>query len=107
MIWLIFADGEQWGSARAYQFMDKLGLDVNDTFDPNDHEELFKGMAWDMILSAEENIARKEPKPGQKQGDPIKDGEGKPIMLGYRVNAQPDDVPDHCRPEMTELQPTN
>lgn len=103
MLWLMHVPSEQWGQGKVFSFMDKLGLDCGEDYDTTKHKEYFLGMEFDIILSSEEDIKRMAPKPGQKLGDPIRDGEGNPISLGYRITTDLDNVPVHCRPTRTEL----
>lgn len=96
--WLMHVQSESWGQARVEEFCTKLGIDTEDAYDDELHNEYFKGMEFDAVLSSEEDIKRKDRLPGQKVGDPILDGEGKPITNGWRVVAQLQDVLTHCNP---------
>lgn len=98
-----------WASQeQVLRFADKLkvelGTDENGEpeYDTDLHKEYFHGMEFDIVLRAEEDVKRYAPKPGQKQGDPILDGEGKQISSGWRITANPDDVPENCSPRKNE-----
>lgn len=97
-VWLMHNPDEQWGQARVFDFCDKLGIDVGDDYDPSLHKEYFVGMEFDAILRSEENVKRKDRQPGQKQGDPILDGEGKPISVGWNILMNIEEVPEKCNP---------
>lgn len=90
------------------RFCDKLrietGLDENGEpeYDTDQHKEYFHGREFDIILKSEEEIKRYERKPGQKQGDPILDGEGNQISNGFRITGNADDVPENCHPSLNE-----
>jgi hypothetical protein len=110
---LMHVPNETWGQARVYPLCKKLGIDlpsVDDSmggstleYDTDLHKEYFHGMEFDCVLSSAEDVARMEKQPGQKVGDPIKDGEGNIITRGWRINlVSPDDVPDYCNPEKNQ-----
>lgn len=95
--------GEDWGQAKVFTFMDKLGIDYGDGYDTDLHEAYFKGMEFDIVLDSEEDVMRKPKQPGQKEGDPILDGEGNQITNGWIIRGDIANVPDKCRPNKVEL----
>ena len=102
-LWLMHVPGETWGQAQVFDFMDKLGIVYGDEYDTERHEEYFKGVEFDIILDSQEEVKRMAPKAGQKQGDPILDGEGNKISDGYRILANLSDVPSQCRPTRVSM----
>jgi hypothetical protein len=102
-MWLLHVPGETWGQGRVFGFMDKLGIQYGEEYDTDLHKEYFMGMEWDMVLSSEETLARHPKQPGEKEGAPILDGEGKPISSGFQIDADIELVPANCRPSKTEL----
>lgn len=87
------------------EFMDKLQVDHGGEFNSDEVKIYFRGCEWDMALSSTEQVKKYEPKPGQSVGDPILDGEGKPITNGWQIQAWPSDVPLNCRPNCVDLGP--
>lgn len=93
-----------WASQeQVMEFCKKLGIEtgVDDRgepeYDTDLHKEYYHGMEWDMVLSCEEQIRRHPRQPGEKEGKPILDGEGKEISMGFQVRANPSDVPENPR----------
>ncbi len=101
-----------WASQdQVFEFCEKIAADLpvnpetsRPRYKTEDHRAYYLGREFDIVLQSEEQIKRLPPKPGQKfgQGDPVLDGEGKPISLGYRITANPDDVPANCHPGVNE-----
>jgi len=92
----------QSGLSQTFEFLEKLGISHGGELDDSLHRELFLGQEWDMVLSSYEDVKRLAPKPGQKVGDPILDGEGNKISAGWFIKANLSDVPAHCRPSKNE-----
>lgn len=98
-----------WASQeQVMRFAKKLNVDLevdengDEVYDDDLHKEYYHGMEFDIVLKAEEDIKRYERQPGEKVGRPILDGEGKEISNGWRITANPDDVPDNCKPTKNE-----
>lgn len=98
-----------WASQeQVMRFCSKLNVDLGTDdagepeYDTDLHKEYFHGMEFDIVLKAEEDVKRYAPEPGQRVGKPILDGEGKEISNGWRITANPDDVPDNCKAARNE-----
>lgn len=101
-IWLLHNPAETWGQSRVLEFCQKLNIDTGDTYDTDLHKEMFLGMEFDISVTSEEDFKRFPKKPGQKLGDIMKDGQGKNITNGFRINASVDAVPPLCNPVKNE-----
>lgn len=98
-----------WASQeQTMEFASKLDIQMETdengeaVYDTDLHKEYYHGREFDIVLSCEEEVKRRERKPGQKVGDPILDGEGKEISMGWRISANPSDVPENCHPSLNE-----
>jgi len=78
---------------QVFEFYDKMGIHL-DELDPENppSPELLKSLTFEAILSAEPDIPRMAPRPGQAVGDPIKDSNGKEIIRGYRISNNLGDI---------------
>ncbi len=111
-LFLMHVQNESWGQAKVEEFCRRLDIDIQEEddgmggtallYDDSLHNEYFKGMEFDIILHAEENVKREEKRPGEKLGRPILDGEGKEIKDGWRVVGDIGDVPQYCNPSRNE-----
>lgn len=97
-LYLMHVPDKAWGQGTVLQFCGRLGLDVGEFYDTELHSEYFLGMEFDMPISCERDIKRFERKPGEKLGQPMLDGEGNEILVGYRLNGQVREVPVFCKP---------
>lgn len=102
-LFLMLVPGESWGLDQVCTFMDKLAIDYGGEVDTGLTKEYFHGVEFDIVLDSEEDIQRKPAQPGQKEGDPILDGEGNPITNGWRIIANLNAVPEKCAPSRSEL----
>jgi len=80
----------------------ELGTDENGEpeYDTDLCKEYFHGLEFDIILRAKEDI--KVYSSGPEKGKPILDGEGKQISSGWRIQANLDDILEHCNPHKNE-----
>lgn len=94
------ADG--FGSqSEVIEFHQKLGVPFTQmeegyTYRTELVEQYYKGMEFDIILRAKEDVKRYQT--GPDKGQPILDGEGKEISGGMRIQANLNDVPPNCHP---------
>lgn len=100
--------------AQVWKFCDKVGVtdmceldeDGNPSFEPDRHEEYFKGLEFDIPLSSSERIKRAKQTDEQKAkgelGTALLDGEGNEIKDGWQIEARLEDVPPNCRPSRRE-----
>lgn len=99
--------------AQVFEFMERL--EVADLMEKDDngkylyntalHKEYFLGCEFDIILSSQERIKRMRPDKtkGEKQGQPILDGEGNQIKDGWQIQANISDVQENARPTRIDM----
>lgn len=67
--------------ARFKEESEKLQLDIDwANFDPENPPLKAQGVIADAIWESEEGVQRKDPLPGQREGEPIKDSTGNPVI---------------------------
>lgn len=96
-----------WGTqGEVLEFCAKLGIEFAEGFyDTDEHETYFKGMEFDIILRAKEEVKRYTA--GTMRGEPLLDGEGNQIKSEMRINARPSDLLENCHPWRNEAIASN
>ena len=90
-----------------FAFCEKLGIElpIADNGEPDyeidDHVKYFKGLEFDLPLSCRQQV--KTYATGPNKGQPMLDGAGKEIDLGYQIQANASDLSENCNPSRNEI----
>lgn len=75
-----------------YDLFERLGNPVEEINRSNPDTKFLNGLVFDAVLSSKRRIARKAPQPGEKEGQPILDSEGKEVSTGFEVSNNLGDI---------------
>jgi len=79
--------------SNVFEFYSKMGVELDEIDPENPPDTAFlKGIIFEAVLSAEPNIPRMAPAPGETEGKPIRDANGKEIINGYRITNNLGDI---------------